>query len=67
MPVITRKQTAWAGFAAAASAASCCWRFIPITPLVVRLIREFGGRPDSRPKLQSNGDSERQMSLLDII
>ena len=34
---------------------------------VVRLIREFGSRTDNRPKPQSNGDSERQMSLLDII
>ena len=35
--------------------------------LLVRLMREFGSRLDSKPSLQSNGDQERQMSLLDII
>jgi hypothetical protein len=35
--------------------------------LLVRLMREFGSRLDSKPRLQSNGDEERQMSLLDII
>lgn len=35
--------------------------------LLVRLMREFGSRLDGKPRLQSNGDEERQMSLLDII
>ena len=34
---------------------------------LIRLMREFGSRLDNKPKAQSNGDSERQMSLLDII
>ena len=34
---------------------------------LVRLMREFGSRSDHRTKPQSNGDAERQMSLLDII
>jgi hypothetical protein len=34
---------------------------------LVRLIREFGSRSDNRAKPLSNGDAERQMSLLDII
>jgi len=34
---------------------------------LVRLIRGFGSRSDNRTKPQSNGDAERQLSLLDII
>jgi hypothetical protein len=34
---------------------------------LVRLIREFGSRSDNATKPQSNGDAERQLSLLDII
>jgi hypothetical protein len=34
---------------------------------LVRLMREFGNRLDNTPKAQSNGEMERQMSLLDII
>ena len=34
---------------------------------LVRLIRGFGSRSDNRAKPQSNGDAERQLSLLDII
>jgi hypothetical protein len=34
---------------------------------LVRLMREFGSRLDNKPKPQTNGDAERQMSLLDIM
>jgi hypothetical protein len=34
---------------------------------LIRLIREFGVRPDSRKKLSSETDAERQLSLLDIL
>ena len=34
---------------------------------LVRLIREFGSRLDSKPDSASNDDAGRQMSLLDII
>jgi hypothetical protein len=34
---------------------------------LIRLIREFGVRPDSRKKLAAEADAERQLSLLDIL
>jgi hypothetical protein len=34
---------------------------------MIRLIREFGARPDSRAKSLVDLDAERQMSLLDIL
>jgi len=34
---------------------------------MIRLIREFGARSDSRAKLPDALDAERQMSLLDIL
>jgi hypothetical protein len=34
---------------------------------LVRLMREFGSRADARSRPTSNGDAERQLSLLDIL
>ena len=34
---------------------------------LIRLIREFGVRPDPRRKSTAEADAERQLSLLDIL
>jgi hypothetical protein len=34
---------------------------------LLRLMREFGTRPDSRMKSSADTDRERQLSLLDIL
>lgn len=34
---------------------------------LVRLMREFGSRPDSPKARAVNGEAERQMSFLDIV
>ena len=35
--------------------------------LLVRMIREFGSRTETKPKAADDEDARRQMSLLDII